>query len=169
MNRPQPNEHPAWAKQYIDQVSADTGLLDVLENQLTELPELLDTFQDKADYAYAPGKWTVKEMLGHIIDTERILCYRLTAFSRGELAELPGFEEEDYVKNARFHERSLTDLTEEFILLRKGNQYLFRSLNETDLNRSGVASGRQISVRSILYVIAGHVNHHSRILKERYT
>lgn len=166
MERPQPDESPVWAKLYIEQVA--DNVIEVLEQQLSEFPELIASFSDKGNYAYAPGKWTVKEMTGHIIDTERILCYRLTCFSRGEQAALPGFEEDDYVSNARFAERTLDSLTAEFVSLRKANLYLFKSLNETDLNRSGIASGRQISVRSILFVIAGHVAHHSRILKERY-
>lgn len=166
IERPNLQECPIWASNYIEQV--DGEIMEVLEKQQTALPALLNSFADKADYAYAAGKWTVKEMAGHLIDTERILCYRLTSFSRGETAALPGFEEDDYVLNAHFSDRTLENLTEEFVLLRKANMYLFRSLNESDLNKSGVASGREISVRAILFVIAGHVAHHSRILKERY-
>lgn len=166
MERPNLEECPVWAKNYIDQVQGD--IMEVLENQLTEFPALLNSLAAKADYAYAPGKWTVREMTGHIIDTERILCYRLTSFSRGEKAALPGFDEDEYVSGAHFADRELQDLIAEFVQLRKANQYLFRSLNEADLNKSGIASGREISVRAILFVIAGHVAHHSRILKERY-
>lgn len=166
MERPNLQECPVWAKNYIDQV--DGEIIEVLEKQLTELPDLLHSFAGKADYAYAAGKWTVKEVAGHLIDTERILCYRLTSFSRGETAALPGFEEDDYVLNAHFADRTLESLTQEFVLLRKANMYLFNSLNESDLNKAGVASGREISVRAVLFVIAGHVAHHSRILKERY-
>jgi hypothetical protein len=166
MNRPQPEECPEWAQNYIKHVQGD--LIELLVQQTDTWPEQLENMQERADYAYAPGKWTVKEMAGHVIDTERILVYRLTAFARAEKAALPGFEEDDYVKNARFNERTLQSLGEEFALLRKANLYLFRSLNEQELDRIGAASGRRISVRAILHVIAGHVSHHSQILKERY-
>ena len=166
MNQPQPNEYSDWSKGYIDQVNGD--LMEILQRQATEFPEFINSIAEKADYAYAPGKWTIKEMTGHIIDTERILVYRLTAFARNEQAPLPGFEEDDYVANARFAERSLLSFTEEFSLLRKANLYLFRSLNEAELNRAGTASGKPISVRALLFVIAGHMIHHTRIIKERY-
>ncbi|MDO7743334.1 MAG: DinB family protein [Pedobacter sp.] len=166
MNQPQPNEYSDWSKGYIDQVNGD--LMEILQRQSTEFPEFINSIAEKADYAYAPGKWTIKEMTGHIIDTERILVYRLTAFARNEQAPLPGFEEDDYVANARFAERSLLSFTEEFTLLRQANLYLFRSLNEAELNRAGTASGKPISVRALLFVIAGHMIHHTRIIKERY-
>jgi len=166
MNQPQPNEYSDWSKGYIDQVNGD--LMEILQRQSTEFPEFINSIAEKADYAYAPGKWTIKEMTGHIIDTERILVYRLTAFARNEQAPLPGFEEDDYVANARFAERSLLSFTEEFSLLRQANLYLFRSLNEAELNRAGTASGKPISVRALLFVIAGHMIHHTRIIKERY-
>jgi len=166
MNQPQPNEYSDWSKDYIDQVNGD--LMEILQRQSTEFPEFINSIAEKADYAYAPGKWTIKEMTGHIIDTERILVYRLTAFARNEQAPLPGFEEDDYVANARFAERSLLSFTEEFTLLRQANLYLFRSLNEAELNRTGTASGKPISVRALLFVIAGHMIHHTRIIKERY-
>jgi len=166
MNQPQPNEYSDWSKGYIDQVNGD--LMEILQRQATEFPEFINSIAEKADYAYAPGKWTIKEMTGHIIDTERILVYRLTAFARNEQTALPGFEEDDYVANARFAERSLLSFTEEFSLLRKANLYLFRSLNEAELNLAGTASGKPISVRALLFVIAGHMIHHTRIIKERY-
>ncbi|WP_342330024.1 DinB family protein [Pedobacter sp. FW305-3-2-15-E-R2A2] len=167
MNRPQTHEYPAWAETYISKISGD-DILGILEKQATEFPDFLNDLIEKADYAYAPGKWTVKEMAGHIIDTERILVYRLTCFARSEQHALPGFEEDDYVANAHFSDRSLLSFSEEFSLLRKSNMYLFKSLNEHELDRSGTASERQISVRALLFVIAGHLMHHTLILKERY-
>ncbi|KIO76173.1 hypothetical protein TH53_16555 [Pedobacter lusitanus] len=166
MNRPQPNEYPVWALTYIEKVNGD--ILELLERQADEFPDFIRTLKAKADYAYAPGKWTLKEMAGHIIDTERILVYRLTSFSRLEQTALPGFEEDDYVANAHFADRALDSFAEEFRLLRKANLYLFKSLNDHDLNRSGTASERQISVRALLYVIAGHLMHHTQIINERY-
>ena len=168
MNRPQPHEYPEWGAQYINLVDQDDVLI-LLEKQSEEFPEFLNNFIEKADYAYAPGKWTLKELAGHMIDTERILCYRLLSFARGESSPLPGFEEDEYVKNAHFADRSLHSIGEEFSLLRRANQYLFKSLNEAELSRLGTASGRLISVRAILFVIAGHVIHHTKIIKERYS
>ncbi|WP_406824759.1 DinB family protein [Pedobacter sp. KACC 23697] len=166
MNRPQPNEYPTWGETYISKVNGD--IVEILTDQAHSLPALFRRNTDKADYAYAEGKWTLKEMLGHIIDAERVFAYRITCFARNEQQHLPGFEEDDYVKNARFRQRALEDLIEEFIALRKANLYLFKSLNEEELNRKGIASGREINVKSILFIAGGHIIHHISILKERY-
>lgn len=166
MNRPQPNEYPIWGETYISKV--DREIFEILNDQVESLPALFRRNADKADYAYAEGKWTLKEMLGHIIDAERVFAYRITCFARNEQQHLPGFEEDDYVKNARFAQRDLEDLIEEFAALRKANLFLFKSLNEEELNRKGIASGREINVKSILFITGGHIMHHVSILKERY-
>jgi hypothetical protein len=166
MNRPQAHEYPVWAEQYISLVEGD--VMELLKRQASEFSDFINSLIEKADYAYAPGKWTIKQLIGHIIDTERILVYRLTCFARGENHALPGFEEDDYVANAHFQDRSLLSLSEEFSLLRRANMYLFDSLSEKDLNRSGTASERQITVRALLYVIPGHIIHHTQIIKSRY-
>ncbi|NRF41956.1 DinB family protein [Pedobacter foliorum] len=166
MNRPQTHEYPVWAETYIKLVGDD--VMEQLEKQSTEFPDFINSLIEKADYAYAPGKWTIKELIGHIIDSERVFVYRLMCFARGEQHALPGFEEDDYVANAHFSDRSLLSLSEEFALLRKSNLYLFKSLTEKELNRSGTASERQITVRAILFVMAGHIMHHLGIIKERY-
>jgi len=161
--------NPLQPKQYADYPSLVQGdVMALLERQATEFPEFLNSIAHKADYAYAPGKWTIKEMAGHIIDTERILVYRLTAFARGEQSPLPGFDEDDYVLNAHFPDRSLDSFAEEFSFIRKANLYLFRSLTEAELNRTGVASGKEITVRRLLFTIAGHLVHHLTIINERY-
>lgn len=166
MKRPQANEYPIWAENYISKVNGD--VFELLNEQKQAVKVLFEKNTDQQNYAYATGKWTLKEMLGHIIDTERILVYRLTSFARNEKQQLPGFDEDEYVNNARFATRNLNDLTAEFVALRNANFYLFKSLSEEELDRSGVASGREISVRAILFVIAGHIQHHLQILKERY-
>lgn len=166
MNRPQAYEYPKWGEQYIKLVEDD--VIEILERQSNEFADFVNSLVDKADYAYAPGKWTIRQLIGHIVDTERILVYRLTCFARGEQQALPGFDEDEYVSHAHFEDRSLLSLSHEFSLLRKANLYLFRSLSEHELNRSGTASGREISVRALLFVIAGHVIHHTQIIKERY-
>jgi hypothetical protein len=166
MNQPQASEYPAWAETYIKLVDGD--VLNILEQQAIDFSDFIDSLSPIADHAYAVGKWTIKELIGHIIDTERILIYRITSFARGEKQELPGFEEDEYVANAHFVDRSLQSFAKEFEVLRKANLFLIRSLNEKDLDSSGTASGRQISVRAIVYVLAGHIMHHSAIIKERY-
>jgi hypothetical protein len=166
MNQPQPHEYPEWALKYISLVDGD--VIELLQRQAKEFPDFINSLIEKADYAYAPGKWTIKELIGHVIDTERILVFRLLCFARFENSPLPGFEEDDYVKAAHFQDRSLLSFSEELSLLRKSNLYLFRSLNEAELDRIGTANEKQISVRALLYVIAGHIIHHTRIIKERY-
>ncbi|UKT63479.1 DinB family protein [Pedobacter mucosus] len=166
MNRPQPSEYPIWGEIYISKVNGD--IFEVLKEQIKSLPTLFRANADKQNYAYAAGKWTLKEMLGHIIDCERIFAYRITAFARNEKQHLPGFDEDDYVLNAHFAERDLEDLLQEFIALRRANLYLFSSLNHEELERKGVASEREINVKSILFITAGHIIHHISILKERY-
>ncbi|MHA4893831.1 DinB family protein [Pedobacter sp. PWIIR3] len=166
MNRPQTNEYPIWGETYIKLVDGD--VIDLLERQATEFADFIHSLEERADHAYAPGKWTIKELIGHIIDTERILVYRITCFARNEQQALPGFEEDDYVANAHFSDRNLNSFSEEFSLLRKANLYLIKSLTEAELNRSGTASGRQITVKAIVYIVAGHIMHHTAIIKERY-
>jgi len=160
---------PQQPKKYADYTALVNGdVIEVLQRQATEFAAFINGLTAKADYAYAPGKWTIKEMMGHIIDTERILVYRLLAVARGEEAPLPAFDEDRYVAIAHFPDRSLLSFTEEFTLLRKANLYLFQSLNETELNRSGVVSGNSKTTSILLYTIAGHVIHHTEIIKERY-
>ena len=166
MNPPQIQDYPQWYKGYIDLVKGD--VLDILETQAETFADFVRQNADKADYAYAPGKWTIKEMFGHIIDTERIMVFRLTSFARAEKAALPGFDENDYVANAHFKDSSLESLCTEFILLRKSNMFLIKSLNETELSRSGNANGNQISVKALVYILAGHVMHHQNVIAERY-
>ena len=166
MNQPQIQEYPEWAHNYISKVEGNP--IQILEEQVADFPDFLTSIADKADYAYAPGKWTIKELMGHIIDTERILVYRLLCFARGEKAPLPGFEEDDYVANAHFADRSLESFIEEFVLMRKSNLFLLKSLNENDLNQIGNGNGKNVSVRALVYVLAGHIIHHIYVIKERY-
>lgn len=167
MNRPQANEYPVFYKGYIDTVNDD--VLAELENQIVSFPELLKQIpEDRAGFAYAEGKWTIIELIGHILDTERIMAYRALRIARNDSTPLAGFEENDYVANAHFADRSLNSMAEEFKHLRKANLFLIRSLNETELGRAGISNEKPISVKALVFIIAGHLNHHIRILKERY-
>ncbi|RZL50434.1 MAG: DinB family protein [Pedobacter sp.] len=166
MNRPQTQEYPEAYNNYISLVDGD--VVAILEQQISDFSNFLNNIADKGDYAYAPGKWTIKELVGHLIDTERIMVFRLTCFARNEKAQIPGYEEDDYVANAHFNDRSIFSLSEEFAQLRKANMYLIKSLSEEELNRSGNANGNNISVKALVYVLAGHIIHHTNVIKERY-
>ena len=166
MNPPQIQEYPDWGKKYISLVEGN--VIDILTNQVQDFSSFISGLAAKADDAYAPGKWTIKELFGHMIDTERILVFRLLCIARGEKAALPGFEEDEYVVNAHFSDQDLLTMVEEFVLLRKANLYLINSLNETELNRIGNANGLNISVRALMYILAGHIIHHTNVIKERY-
>lgn len=166
MNRPQTQEYPEAFSNYINVVEGD--VIDILENQVPEFSNFLNNLAEKGDYAYAPGKWTLKELAGHIIDTERIMIYRLTCFARNEKAMLPGFDEDNYVTNSFFKDRSLFSLSMEFAALRKANMFLIKTLNDEELDRIGNANGKNVSVRALIYILAGHVIHHANIIRERY-
>jgi len=167
MNPLKSDEYPAIYSDYIETIHGD--VMELLGEQITAFPEFLAGIPPgKSEYAYAEGKWTIKEVVGHIIDTERIMAYRALRFARNDTKELIGFEPDDFVGNARFNERSLESLSEEFVLVRKSNLMLFRSFNDHELARKGIASERLTSVRAFLYIIAGHLNHHRNIIRERY-
>jgi hypothetical protein len=123
---------------------------------------------ERESVAYAPGKWTVKEVVGHLTDAERVFACRALRFGRGDETPLPGFEQDDYVRRGGFEARTLTDLASEFEHLRRANLLLFRGFEAEALGRKGVASGHEITVRALLWIMAGHELHHVAILRERY-
>jgi hypothetical protein len=167
MKPPQAEEFPIFYKGYVDTVSDD--VLAELEQQIESFSALLKNVpKEKASFAYAEGKWTIKELAGHVIDTERIMSYRALRFARNDATPLPGFDENNYVSNAHFSDRSLQSLADEFAALRKANMYLIKSLNEIEIDRSGISNDKPISVRALIFIMAGHVNHHVAILKQRY-
>lgn len=167
MNRPKPEEYNPFYGTYIEKVADD--VMAVLQEQSTSLPAFIQNIPAaQADFAYAPGKWTIKEVLGHLIDTERIMAYRTLRFARNDAQNLPGFEENNYVAESHYHERTLQSLAEEFAALRKANLFLFGSLHEDELLRQGMANGHPVTVRALLFIMAGHIIHHQRVLQERY-
>ena len=123
---------------------------------------------EKGDYRYAPGKWSIKELLGHVIDGERIFAYRALRFGRNDQTALNGFEQDDYVAAGAFDKRELSDLIDEFEEVRRATIHLFRGFDETAWTRRGVASENEVSVRALAYIIAGHELHHMGVLRERY-
>lgn len=165
--KPKPGDYAPYYDRYISLINDD--VISVLEKQITSTVSLLNSVsEEKADYAYAEGKWTIKEVVGHMIDTERIMAFRALAIARGEKQPIPGFEQDDYVNAANFNRLSIKDLTEEFEAVRKSNIFLFKSFDEIDLNKRGIASGNEITVLALIFIIAGHELHHLKILKEKY-
>jgi uncharacterized damage-inducible protein DinB len=129
---------------------------------------LLNMSDDNAEKGYAPGKWSVKELVGHMQDTERIMAYRCLCISRGEGQPLPGFDENEYVANANFNEQTLVDLLVQYKLLRQSNLTFFQNMTEAMLMRSGLANGNPVTARALVAIIAGHELHHLGILEEKY-
>ncbi len=167
MNRPNAGDHAAFYDKYINLVNNEP-ILETLEKLKTSTYDFFCSLtNEQANYAYAEGKWTIKEVAGHLTDAERTFAYRVFAFSRGQ-GELPGFDENEYVETATFNTRTLQDLAAEFKATREANLYMLRALTEDQLNIIGVANQASIKVNSIIYIMAGHELHHLNILKERY-
>ena len=166
--RPAAHEFPAYYEQYVDQVEAD-DVMSVLKSQREEVVNLIGTLDDdSARYRYEDGKWSIKEVFGHLLDAERIFGTRALCIARGETQPLPGFDENSYVANAVFDERPLESIIDEWFLIRDANLRLFESFSDEDLSRIGIANGKPITPRAIIWTIAGHTVHHLRILRERY-
>jgi hypothetical protein len=166
--RPQTGEYATYYARYIDLVTED-DIVGALDAQSHETATVLGGLSEaQAAHRYEPGKWSVKQLVGHVIDAERIFAFRALAFARGEANPLPGFDQDPYVANAGSDDRSIADLAEEFATIRKANVMMFRALSEESWKRSGVASDNPISVRALAYILLGHERHHLRILRERY-
>ena len=167
IGRPQPDEYTKFTAAYVNLVGTDP-ILEILQNQEESTFKLfMELNADKADYAYADGKWTIKEMLGHMVDAERTFAYRILSFSREE-TDLPGFDQDVYMLKATFNQRSLQSLASEFKIVREANMYLYNALTDEQSMQMGIASGSPVSVRALLYIAAGHCMHHVNILMERY-
>jgi len=166
--RPNKNDYAPYYDRYVSLVKGD-NIHKELAVQSIVTQEILNSFPGTmGNYSYEDGKWTVKEVIGHLIDTERVMAYRAMCIARGEKKPLPGFEQDDYVKFGNFNKRELSDLIYEFRLLRESNLLLAKGFDEECLQKRGVASNHEITVLALLYIIAGHENHHMRILQERY-
>jgi uncharacterized damage-inducible protein DinB len=166
--RPQSNEYAATFKKYID-VVPDGEPVKILESQLADWQRLLTPLGEEAgNFRYAPEKWSIKELLGHVTDAERIFSYRLLRIARGDKTPLSGFEQDDYIKEANSSKRQLADLRAECEAVRRATVFLVASLDEQALQRTGTASNNPISARALLFIIAGHDRHHWQILREKY-
>jgi len=168
MHKPDPGEYPPYFHQYIKRVpEGDISVF--LEEQLTSTVHFLNSFSEEvAMYRYAPDKWCIKEVIGHVIDTERIFAYRALCFARNDKTHLPGFDQDNYVKESTFSIRSMIEIIDEYQTVRQASISLFRSLDTAALNRTGQASDYSISVRSIPYIVAGHELHHRATVETLY-
>lgn len=168
MPRPKQSEYAAFYETYVSRVPEDELTAAFRKHTATVLAFLGKVPDDKYDFAYAPGKWTLKQLLQHIIDAERVFAYRALNFARKDANPLPGFDENEFAAVARVDEREWSDMVEEFQFVRNASDQFFRTLNEEELSRSGVASNHPVSVRALGYIILGHAIHHMEVVKERY-
>jgi len=166
--RPEPSEYVPYYETYISKVPRG-NLLKVLEDQQRETQGLLAGVSDaRAMHRYAPGKWSVKEVIGHLADTERVFCYRALSFARADESPLPGFDEKAWAPAGRFDARSLKALAGELDAVRRATIALFSGMDAEALARRGTANNNPITVRALAWIIAGHERHHVAILRDRY-
>ena len=168
MNRPEKNEYDPYYETYVSLVG-DEDIVDILERQASEVQEFFAAIpEEKGPYAYAEGKWSIKELLSHIIDGERMFMYRIFRISRADKTPIEGFEQDGYIENARANSRRFADLLDEFAALRRANIIAYRNFSDEDWGRTGTANELEITSRALAYIMAGHVTHHLNILKTRY-
>ena len=164
------NEFAHYYKPYIDTVARNKkGIIENLKYTLAEVLHTLSKIpENKQEYRYAEGKWTIKELIQHLIDSERVFAYRALRFARNDATELAGFEQDDYVVVFDANTRDFDELLEDLEFTRKSTILLYKSFGEKELMRIGTAGGNDMSVRALGYVISGHLVHHFNIMKERY-
>ncbi len=168
MPKPHLSDYPDFYKNYVDQVDEE-NLKQAFHNQQKKIEAFLQSVnEDKAGNAYAPGKWTLKELLQHVIDTERIFCYRALCFARKETTSLPSFDENLYADNSNANIRTWQSLSMEFLNVRRSSEDLFASFSDIVLHQKGIANNNTCSVLSLGFIIVGHINHHIKVAEEKY-
>jgi len=168
LERPRPDEFAKHYQTYVDRVP-DGDVVELLARQIEETGALLATVPEAdAGFRYAPGKWSIREVMGHLADSERVFSYRALRFARGDETPLASFDQDQWMPGSRFDQRPLGDLVAEFRAVRQATLALLRSCNPDAFARWGTASGHRVTVRALAYVIAGHERHHVAILRERY-
>jgi hypothetical protein len=168
MNRPPETEYAPYFQRYVAHVTEDE-ILPVLRSQIDALDLLFDRVTlERETFRYAEGKWSIREVVGHLIDAERMFGYRALCIARGEHQNLPGFDENEYMTTAPYDRVGLEDLLSEFRLVRLSNIAMLRHLDETAWTRMGTANDAAVSVRALAFIMAGHVRHHMGVLSERY-
>lgn len=168
MSKPSATSHPAYFQKYIDLVPEE-DLTAAFQKQYAVITSFLsDITEDQSNHTYAPGKWTIKELMQHITDTERIFAYRSLCFARNEKASLPGFDENEYAAASNAENRTWKNIVEEFLLVRKSTEILFNSFTDAALQNEGVANNNNVTAMSMGFTSIGHVYHHINVLKEKY-
>lgn len=168
ITRPDSDEYSAYYADYVARVP-EGEIMALLAAQHDELSRLTQGLTEaQAERSFAPGEWTLKEVVGHLGDAERVFSFRALCFSRGERAPLPGFDQDEYVRAANFNARTLADLLQELALLRLANLQTFRQITPEASRRRGIASDTEVSVRALIYILAGHFNYHLADLREQY-
>ena len=166
--RPQAGEYAPYYERYISLIQ-ENDILATLDRQRRETVLLLSGLsEEQGDFRYAPDKWSAKQVLGHMCDTERVFAYRALRIARGDATPMEGFEQDDYVKNGPFARHAIAEVIEDYIAVRRATISLLRSLEEAAWWRRGIANKNEVTVRAIAYMIAGHEVHHRRILQEKY-
>ena len=166
--KPQESEYAPYYGKYISLVPGN-DVLEALNRQITVTVDLLSGLNESAgNHRYAPGKWSIKQMLGHLADSERIFAYRALRISRGDRTPIEGFEQDDYVRNGPFENCPLAALVQEFMSVRRATVFLLEHLDEAAWMRTGSANGNEISARALAYIIAGHELHHRNELQQKY-
>ena len=168
MARPQPNECAPYYQKYIALAKGDS-ISEIVNNHAFDLQEFYNSLPDeKADFAYAENKWTIKQVLQHLTDAERVFAYRALRISRNDQTPLASFEENDYVKNGFAETRALSSLKQEFNAVRAATDIFLLALNDEQTKRTGTASNNPVTVNALAFIIYGHLLHHKNILQERY-
>lgn len=166
--RPAKTDYAEYYQKYIDLIEGD-DIIHILVSLNNEASDVFNSFpQSKGNFSYSEGKWTVKEVAGHMMDTDRIFAYRALAIARGEKQPLPSFNQDEYVKNGKFGDRELSDLTYEYRLVRESNLLIFKGFDKSIYSNRGIAAGNEVTVLALMWMIAGHQKHHLNILKEKY-
>ncbi len=169
MLRPAADEYPASFADYVGRIAEAEDIVAALASQLDEVLARLSRIADaRGDYRYAPEKWSIKEMVGHLSDTERVFAYRALRIGRGDATPLPSFDDQAYVAELRAGDRTLADLAAEWGDVRRATIALFRNLPAGAWHRRGIVSDHPVTVRALAYVIVGHVRHHLEVLEARY-
>ena len=168
MSRPLTGDYAPFYQKYVE-LATGNSIKDLLENHSQNLLAFYTSLpEEKADYAYAEGKWTIKDLLQHVIDAERVFGYRVLCFSRKDVNNLPGFDEDSFAQNAYASKRTLASLKEEFAAVRRSTDHLLQTFSQEQLQLNGISNNNQITVNAICFIVYGHLLHHKKILEERY-
>lgn len=166
---PTTEEYAPFYADYIQRAAQNKDILAALPQQIEDIKSMLRHLSDeKARFRFGPEEWSIKEVVGHLNDVERVFSYRLLRISRNDQTSLPGFEQEDYVREAGFDNHNLSDLIQEFEFLRRANILAISNMTESVIERRGTASGVMVSARALIYMLVGHVEHHMASLHEKY-